>query len=154
MTKAVLDSNILMDMLNGVTEALTEISYYPESYISSITWSEVMVGCILADLAKPPTAADPIGQAALFPTVLAGARIHVAQTDPVIMFKAAQIRAAGLGMKPQRKVKLTDAIIGATAPALSLMVVTRNPRDFGANIVRIPYQIDGGGNVVNVLAPP
>ena len=62
MTKAVLDSNILMDMLNGVPEALAEISYYPESYISSITWSEVMVGCILADQAKPPTAANPIGQ--------------------------------------------------------------------------------------------
>jgi hypothetical protein len=34
------------------------------------------------------------------------------------------------------------------------MVVTRNPRDFGANVVRIPYQIDVAGKVTNVLAPP
>lgn len=154
MTKAVLDSNILMDMLNGVPEALIEISYYSESYISSITWLEVMVGCLMADQANPPTAADPVGQVALFPTVLAGAKINVIQTDPVIMLKAAQIRAAGLVRTPKRQIKLPDAIIGATAEVLGLMVVTRNPRDFGANIVRIPYQIDAAGIVANVLPPP
>lgn len=154
MTMAVLDSNILMDMLNGVPEALVEISYYSESYISSITWSEVLVGCMMGDQANPPTAANPVGQVALFQTVLAGAKINVVQTDPVIMLKAAQIRAAGLAETPKRKIKLTDAIIGATAQALGLMVVTRNPRDFGANAVRIPYQIDAFGTVTKVLPPP
>lgn len=151
---AVLDSNILMDMLNGVPEALIEISHYSQSYISAITWSEVMVGCILADQANPPTAAHLFGQVALFPTVLTGAKINVVQTDPIIMLKAAHIRAAGLAETPKRQIKLPDAIIGATAQALGLMVVTRNSQDFGANAVRIPYQIDAVGHVTNVLPPP
>jgi predicted nucleic acid-binding protein len=70
------------------------------------------------------------------------------------MYRAAEIRADGLLSSPRRQIKLSDAIIGATADVQGLTVVTRNPRDFGANKVRIPYQIDGTGNVINVLTPP
>lgn len=151
---ATIDSNILMDVLNGIPEAITEISYYPTSYISAITYAEVLIGCMMADKKMTSGTHIPASQVALFPRFLAGAKIQVVQTDPAIIFRAAEIRADGLTLLPKRQIKLSDAIIGATAYVLGLVVVTRNPRDFGANDVRIPYQIDGCGRVVNVLAPP
>lgn len=152
--KAAIDSNILIDVPNGIPEAVIEISYYPVSYISAITYAEVLVGCLLADKTKPDKLVHPSNQLKLFPEFLAGANIKVVQTTRSIMFRAAEIRAEGLMRMPRRQIKLSDAIIGATASLQGLTVVTRNPRDFGANRVRIPYQIDGNGNVINILAPP
>jgi predicted nucleic acid-binding protein len=142
MVKVLLDSNILVDIMNGVQEARTEVSYYSDITISVVTWMEVMVGCVQTK------------QTALFQTFLTALEIKVVHTDDVIALKAAQIRAAGLAAIPRRQIKLPDAIIGATAQTLGLMVVTRNPRDFGANTVRVPYQIDASGTAINVLQPP
>lgn len=152
--RAALDSNILIDVLNGIPEAVIEISYYPVSYISAVTYAEVLVGCLLADKAMPFGPVHTNSQAVLFPKFLARANIRVVHTTRAIMYRAAEIRADGLLSSPRRQIKLSDAIIGATADVQGLTVVTRNPRDFGANKVRIPYQIDGTGNVINVLTPP
>ncbi len=46
MVKVLLDSNILVDIMNGVQEARTEVSYYSDITISVVTWMEVMVGCV------------------------------------------------------------------------------------------------------------
>lgn len=42
--KAVFDTNILIDYLNGRIEAETELARYRERLISRITWMEVLVG--------------------------------------------------------------------------------------------------------------
>ena len=42
--KAVFDTNILIDYLNGVQQAKEEINLYSHCLISSITWMEVLVG--------------------------------------------------------------------------------------------------------------
>jgi predicted nucleic acid-binding protein len=142
MVKVLLDSNIIIDIMNGVKEARTEVSYYSDITISAITWMEVMVGCMQSK------------QTALFETFLTTLGIKVIHTNDAISLKAAQIRAAGLSAIPKRQIKLPDAIIAATAQTSGLMVVTRNPRDFGASKVRIPYQIDANGTAINILQPP
>jgi len=42
--KALFDTNILIDYLNAVPEARTELQRYAEKAVSIITWMEVMVG--------------------------------------------------------------------------------------------------------------
>lgn len=44
MVKVLLDTNIVIDVLNGVPEAQEVLDSYPERSISIITWIEVMVG--------------------------------------------------------------------------------------------------------------
>jgi len=41
---ALLDTNILIDYLNGIDAAREEIARYPKPCISPMTWMEVMVG--------------------------------------------------------------------------------------------------------------
>ena len=40
--KAIFDSNILIDYLNGISESRDELSLYTDRHISIITWVEVM----------------------------------------------------------------------------------------------------------------
>ncbi len=44
MVSALFDTNILIDYLNGVEQAKTELDRYSDKAISLITWMEVMVG--------------------------------------------------------------------------------------------------------------
>ena len=44
MTRAVFDTNILIDYLNGVQEASDEFDLYEEALISSFTQIEILVG--------------------------------------------------------------------------------------------------------------
>ena len=49
--KALMDTNILIDYLNGIDAAREEIGRYETPLISAITWMEVMVGAIDDELA-------------------------------------------------------------------------------------------------------
>ena len=42
--KALLDTNILIDYLNGVEDARMEVGRHRERYISLVTWMEVLAG--------------------------------------------------------------------------------------------------------------
>ena len=53
MVKALFDTNILVDYLNAVPQARTELQRYTEKAISIITWMEVMVGAG-RDVEAPP----------------------------------------------------------------------------------------------------
>ncbi|MYM65403.1 VapC toxin family PIN domain ribonuclease [Pseudoduganella sp. FT55W] len=131
MVKALLDSSIVMDAMNGVSEARTEISYYSDISISAVSWMEVAVGCISSN------------QLNQFQAFIGALGIKVIHTNDLVAFEAAKIRAAGLAERPnKRNIKLPDAIIGATGNIDKLMVVTRNPRDFGASSVRLPYRCE------------
>ncbi|STQ90073.1 type II toxin-antitoxin system VapC family toxin [Iodobacter fluviatilis] len=121
MVKALFDTNILIDYLNGHEEARNELSRYTEVAISMITWMEVMAGA--TDLDRLET------EAFLQSFELLPVDMHVAR-------RAVEIRQA-------KRVKLPDAIIWATAQENNLLLVTRNPKDFHADEpgVRIPYQL-------------
>ena len=119
--KALFDTNILIDYLNGVTAARRELDLYESHAISIITWMEVMVGGEpeLADLTR--------GFLNRFTSM---------PIDDRIAERAVRLRR-------ERNLKLPDAIILATAFESGLMLVTRNTKDFGNKLpgVRHPYRL-------------
>ena len=119
MVGALFDTNILIDYLNGVEEARDELDRYDRRVISIVTWMEVMVGAP-ADREQATRAfADSFERVAI---------------DDEIAERAVEIRR-------DARVKLPEAIIWASARCQSLLLVTRNSKDFPAAEpwVRIPY---------------
>jgi predicted nucleic acid-binding protein len=121
MVKALFDTNILVDYLNAVPEARTELRRYTEKAISIITWMEVLVG------------ADQNLEAATR-SFLNG--FDLVDVDERIAERAVSLRR-------DHRIKLPDAIIWATAQVRGMLLVTRNTRDFPADDpgVRAPYKL-------------
>ena len=119
--RALLDTNILIDYLNGVRAAKDEIGRYQRPLISMITWIEVMIG------------ARPV-DAALVRAFLSGfERIEI---DQAVAEEAVELRR-------QRRLRLPDAIIWASARRHDALLVTRNSKDFPPQEpeVRVPYSL-------------
>jgi predicted nucleic acid-binding protein len=142
---ALFDSNILIDALNGVSQALTEICYYDDTAISAVAWIEVM--------SKPMAAT---GWSKLSPATMQ--MVHdflgdftIMHTDDAIMAEAARIRASSFINPP--KIRLPDAVILATANVTGRLLVTRNRKDFRGPNVRFPYELQNA-EVVSVAQPP
>jgi len=123
MVNALFDTNILIDYLNGIEAAKQELSLYgsKQRHISIITWMEVLVG------AEP----DTLGA---IKSWLAG--FQIISIDAAIAERAVYIRQ-------NKKIRLPDAIIQASAQVHSLLLVSRNSKDFPANEpgVRVPYRV-------------
>jgi predicted nucleic acid-binding protein len=120
--KPVLDTNILIDYLNGIPLAKDEISRFREAYISSITWIEVMAG------------ARDHGEEKTIRRFLED--FNCVAVDQEVAGLSFQIRR-------QHRVKLPDAIIWATARHKNTLLVTRNTKDFPDSEpdIRIPYRL-------------
>ena len=116
------DTNILIDHLNGVTKATREITRSKSPAISVITWIEVMTG-----------AASSSEEAIL--------RAFLTNFQLLEMSREVAERAAVI--RRQKRLKMPDAIILATAEAGGWQLVTRNIKDFpvGTRAVRVPYKI-------------
>ncbi len=121
MVKALFDTNILIDYLNGVPAAKAELDLYTDRAISIITWMEVQVGT------------SPLEQPQVDQFLRSFALLSI---DPVVAARTVALRKTS-------KIKLPDAIIWATAQTQSRLLVTRNSKDFSANLpeVRVPYVI-------------
>lgn len=119
----VLDTNILIDFLNGVPEAETALAPFTRRVISRITWMEVMVG------AKDTPHEDPVRN------FLTQFEIHEITPD---------IAEAAITLKRHHipKLRLPDAIILATSRQIGCRLTTRNTRDFPRDSadIHIPYQ--------------
>lgn len=120
--KAVIDTNVLVDYLQGVTGARDELAHYESPIISLVTWMEIMIGA--------GTSAEE-SQLRSFLT-----RFEVHPITTAIAERAVTIRR-------ESRQRLPDAIIWATARELNLILVTRNTRDFPGNHpgIRVPYQV-------------
>ena len=120
--KAVFDTNILVDYLNGIADANHEIERYEEIAISIVTWMEVLAG------------ADDAEEEAITREFLA--RFKVQPVEKTVAERAIKIRR-------QHKLKLPDAIIWATAKELGRILVTRNTKDFSEKDagIRVPYRV-------------
>lgn len=121
MVSVLFDTNILIDYLNGVEQARTELDRYPDKAISLITWMEVMVGAL------PETEEIMQGFLSGF------ACLPIDQ----------KVSNVAVALRKQHKIKLPDAIVWATAQVNRRILVTRNTRDFPppAPGVHVPYQI-------------
>jgi predicted nucleic acid-binding protein len=119
--KAVFDTNILIDHLNGFAEAKTELSRYGERLVSVITWIEVMVGARSE-------------QGTLERRFLNHFRVVSLHEE---------IAALSVARRQEHRLKPPDTVIYATAQAENCLLVTRNTKDFGATLpnIRIPYQL-------------
>jgi predicted nucleic acid-binding protein len=121
MVKAVFDTNILIDLLNGVEQAGREMERYSDRAISIVTWVEVMSG-------GPETSRDM--------TRVFLDDFELVQLDQDVAERTVELRREG-------KLKLPDAIIRASAEARGGLLVTRNTKDFDADDpgVRVPYRL-------------
>jgi predicted nucleic acid-binding protein len=119
MVKALFDTNILIDYLNGIPQARDELARFTDKAISTITWMEVMVG------ATPANAAATRAFLSSFQSL---------PIDGSVAERAVVIRQT-------HRVRLPDAIIWATAQVHSRLLVTRNSKNFAADEpgVRVPY---------------
>jgi predicted nucleic acid-binding protein len=119
--KALLDTNILIDYLNGIESAREEIGRYETVMISSITWMEVMIGATDEDEA-------PI-------------RAFLSRFVQVAV--SGDVAERAVAVRRQYRMRLPDAIIWASAKSEDALFVTRNTRDFPfeAPDLRIPYTL-------------
>lgn len=118
---ALFDTCILIDYLNGVAAAKKELGRYERHAISIVTWMEVMCGAT--------------------PDLTATTRSYLSGFDVLPIDEGIAERA--VGVRRERRLKLPDAIILATALQTGLTLVTRNSKDFGQRTpgVRIPYRV-------------
>lgn len=118
---AVFDTNIVIDALNGVSDADVEFDLYERVIISRITWMEILVG----EEENNQQVRDFLNN-----------HFEIAPIDAVISEIAVQLRRL-------HRLRLPDAIIWATAKAHDAVLVTRNTKDFDPKWdgVRVPYEI-------------
>ena len=119
--KAVLDSNILIDYLNGIDAARAEIARYPQPYISAITWMEVMAG------------SEPSDDTEI--------RAFLARFTQVVIDD--EVAEQAVALRRLHRLRLPDAIIWASARTLGALLVSRNSKDFPPDDpgVRMPYSL-------------
>lgn len=121
MVKALFDTNILIDYLNGIHQARIELALYPEKSISIVTWMEIQVGT------------EPAEQSAVDHFLL-GFTVFPLDT---------QVSINAVALRKSSRIKLPDAIIWATAQCHKLLLITRNSKDFSPTDqgVRVPYAL-------------
>lgn len=119
--KALLDTNILIDFLNGLEAARDELRRYREPLISTISWMEVMVGVVSEE--EPPI------------------RQFLSGFQQVAINQAVAERAVSI--RRAHRIRLPDAIIWSSAQCQDALLVTRNANDFPPEdpSVRIPYDL-------------
>ena len=115
------DTNIVIDWLKRRPQARDEITRYRRHRISRIVWTEVLAG-------------EPLEQRDIVRDLIAP--FDVVELDARISMAAADIRF-------RSKMKLMDAYILATAQVSGAILITRNTKDFPANMpgIRVPYTL-------------
>ncbi len=116
------DTNIVIDWLKRKPQGTAELARYKGHRISRIVWTEVLAGETL-------DARDTVRQAL--------SNFEVVELDARIAMAAADIRH-------RTKMKLMDAYILATAQVNGAILITRNTKDFPAEMpgIRIPYKLE------------
>lgn len=118
--RAVIDSDVLIDFLQGLDAAAAEIERYDDPCYSIVSWIEVMIG---AD-----TDAERFAAETLFESMR---RIEL----------STEIARRAVEIRKLLRLKIPDAIVLATADKEGCILVTRNAKDFDPDDprVRVPY---------------
>ena len=120
--KPVFDTNILIDNLNGIQPAKTELDRFPQARISIVTWIEVMVGARgKEDERRVRKFLDGF------------------ETIPL----DESVAALSVQLRRDFRLRLPDAIIWASARSRESLLITRDQRDYPASEpdIRIPYSL-------------
>lgn len=120
--KAVFDTNLLIDYLNGIESAAQELSLYQTRIISIITYIEVLVG-----------ASDQEEETTIRGFLTSFERREVCST----------IADAAIQLRQEHQLKVPDAIVYGTARVEGCILVSRNTKDLKPTWpdIRVPYQI-------------
>jgi predicted nucleic acid-binding protein len=115
------DTNILVDWLRRRPQARAEIARYTKHRISRIVRTEVLAG-------------ETLENRALVQDTLS--HFELVEIDQRIALAAADIRQ-------RTRMKLLDAFVLATAQVNGAILITRNTKDFPANMpgIRVPYTL-------------
>ena len=115
------DTNIVIDWLLRRPAAKAEILRYRRHRISRVVWTEVLAG-------------GPLEQRDVVRELIAP--FEVVEID-------ARIAAAAADIQHRSRMRLLDAFILATAQVNGAILITRNTRDFPANMpgIRVPYTL-------------
>ena len=118
--KAVFDTNILIDYLNGIDAAREELARYRVRLISIITFIEVLVG------------AKEAGEEKAIRGFLAAFQI---------IELSAEIAKEAIAIRKELRLKIPDAIVYATARSQGCLLVSRNTKEFKSEWpdIRVPY---------------
>jgi len=121
MVKALFDTNILIDFLNAVPQARDELARFEDKSISIVSWMEVLVG---AD-------AEVEGRTRDF--------LQTFNTIPL----ESDVAQRAVALRREHRIKLPDAVVWASADIHSMLLVTRNTKDFAKDApgIRVPYSI-------------
>ena len=113
------DTNIVIDWLKRKPQGIAELARYKGHRLSRIVWTEVLAGEAL-------DSRDKVRQAL--------ANFEIVELDARIATAAADIRY-------RSRMKLIDAYILATSQVNGAILITRNTRDFPAQMpgIRVPY---------------
>jgi predicted nucleic acid-binding protein len=126
-----IDTNIWIDALNGLPDALNVLNSYIDIALSAITYAEVASGCSAVESA--------VFEAFLQAGQAAGT-VQIIHTDDAIIRLASTFNKnhdTGCGYGKRR---LPDAIIGAAAVISGRILLTRNAPDFKYVVHETPYQ--------------
>ena len=120
MSERFFDTNIVIDMLHNRPAAWAEVRSVSRAWISRMTWIEVMSGV-------PDGAAIETEE---FLRLFA-----MSEIDEEIARRAAALR------HQRKSLKSPDAVILASAQVTGRILVTRNTKDFPAEMpgIRVPY---------------
>ena len=120
--RAILDSDVLIDFLQGQTQAEQELRRYPDWEISVVSWMEVLSG------AEGPEEEKACRR------FLDSLKVH---------FLSAGVAEEAVRLRKKFPIRLPDAIIWATARTEGCLLVTRNHRRFPKDEpdIRIPYDL-------------
>ena len=115
------DTNILIDWLNDLPGAISELGRYNRPRISRIVWTEILAG-------------EPLEQREVVRDLISP--LEVVEID-------ARIAAAAADIRFRSRMKLMDAYILATAQVNGSILITRNTKDFPAEMpgIRVPYTL-------------
>jgi predicted nucleic acid-binding protein len=121
MVKLLLDTNIIIDYLNGDSRAKQFFDREPKPAISIITYMETMIGA--NETLKDTTRAFLKS-------------LEIVQINE-------EIAELAVSLRQSHRLKLPDAIILASAQFLGATLVTRNTKDFGEGGIGVivPYGV-------------
>ena len=119
--KALFDSDVLLDFLDGFSPAAAELARYRERNTSIISWMELLAGA--KGKTDEETRRDFLNHFNVLPLTM-------------------EVAEEAVAVRREHRVKPPDAIIWATAIVHGCLLISRNTKDFPSDDagVRFPYR--------------